>query len=151
MAKKWHKMAKKIGVPPKKILRITLPNCIPSFNLVLCSSDPLIPAWQHDGGRSGNRYLCQPWPLLYPARLSQIITLPRHCIPSVNLVLCSSDPLIPLDSMMTDGLGIGILTHYTSSCSALVDLFIKGKHRCLFTYRPLEFDKYLMGYTKINK
>jgi len=35
------------------------------------------------------------------------------------------DPLIPLDSMMTDGLGVGILTHYTSSCSALVDLFIK--------------------------
>ena len=35
------------------------------------------------------------------------------------------DPLVPLEAIFADSLSLGIMKHYSSSCTALVNLFIK--------------------------
>ena len=35
------------------------------------------------------------------------------------------DPLVPLEAILADSLSLGIMKHYSSSCTALVNLFIK--------------------------
>ena len=38
------------------------------------------------------------------------------------------DPLVPLEAILADSLSLGIMKHYSSSCTALVNLFIKVKN-----------------------